>query len=1346
MRHKHLFSVVSLLVLLAAGQMAWATVSGPCTFKGRSITNGQTSQHIFGVGGLLGDWNTNIVGGTSQTFNGQTINLSRGSITITGTFNFAESNDFTNITTGSQVTLVFESSNYWFYGATVKTLSDVSVTGCTVSVSSDNHTITVTIPSGKTFGNVYLDFVANAPMPSKTTVTVPAGDYWVSNSSHKPTPEPIVTYNGTTLTKGTDYTISSWSNNSSAGTGTVTVSGTGQYAGTATGTFPIRWATYKVHFDKNHSDATGTMPDQNFTYNTAQALTANAFYRNHYSVEGWSVMPQGSLSYTDQQSVENLIAEDNATFTLYAKWTPASYGITYDLAGGSEVTANPTSYNIETASFTLNNPTRQGYTFAGWTGTGLSDVTETVTIATGSTGERSYTAHWTPINYIISYNLMGGEVETANPTSYNIETASFTLNNPTRLGYTFAGWTGTGLSEATQTVTIETGSTGQRSYTAKWTPVTYNITYDLAGGSEVTANPTTYNIEKSVTLKKPTRQGYYFAGWTGTGLNEATRNVYIEKGSIGDRHYTANWAQVWGQENGADGTEERPYIITTPEGLISMAEEVNGGNDMEGTFFKLGADIVFSHTSNWDDNTSTESNYIPIGDGTKVNGYLRLFKGTFDGNNKTVSGIRYKNSDYEKSGLFGYIGGVGTVKNVTISDTRISGKFNYPVGGIVGNNQGTVHNCHVTSTVNILGRDYTGGIAGYNNGTIGNCTSASVLGNPSGYNGFGGIAGASSNIIRNCFVSGGSIPAAEKYVGAIVGEVYSSSSLSSNYYSNCTVANIVNATNKGVGSEDGGVEASSDQTDNDGARGVGILTLGENITATGQTVVIGGTTYYYAGQTITLAPATDGDSILSAQYNDGANHKITPVEGVYSFTMPAADVTVSAVSNPAEQVSYIDENGKAKTAMAVSLTGNETEIGIDNEETWYAVDSDITYDHQLILLGNVHLILCDGKTMTVNATITGTNSSGYCINGEEGSLSIYGQSGGTGELTVTNNAGGCISVYALTINGGHIKSTAKDDALYAVYEITINDGVITATSSGKNSIACYEIESKIRSITINGGVVTATSNGKRAIYCWGGDTYITINGGIVTATGVDYGIFCSGTRPYLNILGGQVKANIIRNGGGGTDINFGYTNANDYIEIVDKIAGSSTVKIVSGQIMTDGTNTYRGKLSTAQRDSLAGKTLRPCGEPSVDLTLVQGEKDGVTCYWGTFYYGVQRYTLPEGAAAYTMNADKNLYRLGSDGSVIPAGVAVVIIAEKSDITLTKSDETSEIAIHGGGNILRGSDSNIGAPGGIITVGGQQKTPCVLGKVGETVSFYPLSSSFNEEIPANKAYYVIEDTQ
>ena len=73
---------------------------------------------------------------------------------------------------------------------------------------------------------------------------------------------------------------------------------------------------------------------------------------------------------------------------------PTEYTITYDLAGGT-VEGNPDTYTIETGAFTLKNPTKSGYTFTGWSGTGLDGENNmTVTIHTGSTGKRTYTAHW----------------------------------------------------------------------------------------------------------------------------------------------------------------------------------------------------------------------------------------------------------------------------------------------------------------------------------------------------------------------------------------------------------------------------------------------------------------------------------------------------------------------------------------------------------------------------------------------------------------------------------------------------------------------------------------------------------------------------------------------------------------------------------------------------------------------------------------------------------------------------------------------------------------------------------------------------------------------------------------
>ena len=80
--------------------------------------------------------------------------------------------------------------------------------------------------------------------------------------------------------------------------------------------------------------------------------------------------------------------------TLTAQWTVNQYTITYDLAGGT-VESNPNTYTIETKAFTLKNPTKSGYTFTGWSGTGLDGENNmTVTIPTGSTGNRIYTAHW----------------------------------------------------------------------------------------------------------------------------------------------------------------------------------------------------------------------------------------------------------------------------------------------------------------------------------------------------------------------------------------------------------------------------------------------------------------------------------------------------------------------------------------------------------------------------------------------------------------------------------------------------------------------------------------------------------------------------------------------------------------------------------------------------------------------------------------------------------------------------------------------------------------------------------------------------------------------------------------
>ena len=79
---------------------------------------------------------------------------------------------------------------------------------------------------------------------------------------------------------------------------------------------------------------------------------------------------------------------------------------------------------------------------------------------------------------------------------------------------------------------------------ARFTPIVYNITYDLDGGTADLVNPETYTIESNITLNAPIRDGFYFVGWTGTGLTEPTRRVTIPSGSTGDRAYTATWNRI----------------------------------------------------------------------------------------------------------------------------------------------------------------------------------------------------------------------------------------------------------------------------------------------------------------------------------------------------------------------------------------------------------------------------------------------------------------------------------------------------------------------------------------------------------------------------------------------------------------------------------------------------------------------------------------------------------------------------------------------------------------------------------------------------------------------------------
>ena len=121
----------------------------------------------------------------------------------------------------------------------------------------------------------------------------------------------------------TGYTFARW-NTKADGTG---ISYTNQQSVNLSSTnndnFPLyaQWTANKYTVQFNANGGTGTMNDQSFTYDIAQNLTANAFEKYGHTFAGWSKTSNGSIIYTDGQSVSNLTSTNTATVTLYAKWT-----------------------------------------------------------------------------------------------------------------------------------------------------------------------------------------------------------------------------------------------------------------------------------------------------------------------------------------------------------------------------------------------------------------------------------------------------------------------------------------------------------------------------------------------------------------------------------------------------------------------------------------------------------------------------------------------------------------------------------------------------------------------------------------------------------------------------------------------------------------------------------------------------------------------------------------------------------------------------------------------------------------------------------------------------------------
>ena len=375
----------------------------------------------------------------------------------------------------------------------------VYTAGSTITTVTGTYNITLTTTDGTNTKTVNYTFNVDKIVPTVTygtnggTYSIPVGsttytisskitgtdeggsglskvEYaWSSSNTEEPSQWTTVA-NGTTVEKNaTGGTYYLW---------VKTTDGAGNVTITKSSAFEVG---YTIEYNSN--GGTGTVSSQRKVHGTNITLNnGSTLGRTGYTFIGWAE----TANATEIKYGKNASYTENKSIKLYAVWQANTYNINYVLNNGTNNANNPSTYTYG-KGVTLSNATKLGYTFDGWY-TDSNFTNKITSISTTQTGDVTLYAKYNTITYTITYNLDGGSLATGvtNPANYTTETSSFTLNNPSKTGYSFKGWTGgvvnaqggidntatTGTSgnitTPTKNLTIELGSIGNRKYTANW--------------------------------------------------------------------------------------------------------------------------------------------------------------------------------------------------------------------------------------------------------------------------------------------------------------------------------------------------------------------------------------------------------------------------------------------------------------------------------------------------------------------------------------------------------------------------------------------------------------------------------------------------------------------------------------------------------------------------------------------------------------------------------------------------------------------------------------------------------------------------------------------------------------
>ena len=458
------------------------------------------------------------------------------------------------------------------------------------------------------------------------------------------------------------------------------------------------------------------------------------------------------------------------------------------------------------------------------------------------------------------------------------------------------------------------------------------------------------------------------------------------------------------QTPGADNSAENPYLIDSEDDLKTLASIVNTGGRANG-FYKQTRNITLTQEH------------------TAIGKEGRSFTGSYDGDNKTISGLVINKPNSNNQGLFGYYGSSSSIiQNVILVDCDITGG-SY-TGGIVGCSTGAIKNCKVSGSVKAASYNSSiGGIAGkfnsYNKVIDGCVNTANVTGTGSYH---GGIVGDCYGTVQNCF-STGTVEGTSK-VGSIIGD-RNSSTLINNYHLSTTTGGI-GQSNTTTGCDVEGAELAVKITkDND------LITL----TLPDANYEWNGDKLYKRGTVVTLDYAVPAQGYFD-MYTVSNGTISTPYikDGEHTLTDFTEDVIISG-SHVDHQTDFaIVGNSIIADIADITYDGSEHHpepvVTIDNKQLIKDVNYTVIYSEGCTNAGQ-HTVTIMGLGQYINSTTKTFTISEFDVNNCDVTASDLAYTGE--EFTVTP-----------TVKRSSTTMTVGDDNDYT---FTINPATVQAAGN-----------------------------------------------------------------------------------------------------------------------------------------------------------------------------------------------------------------------------------------------------------------------------------------------------------